>query len=101
MATGRQKCRNVKRQRENLQPGWKQETGSSKATGGQGGGQKGGEATAVKAYLETVQLLHWRGGRCRRRGRGRRVRVGQKTEEEGGVSNQRPIIGKKQTISHN
>lgn len=92
-ATERQKCRNVKSQRENLQPGWKQETGSSKASGGQGGGEKGGKAKAGKAYLETVQLLHWRSGRCRRRGRGRRVRVGQKTEEEGGVSIQRPIIG--------
>lgn len=66
-ATERQ---NVKSQRENLQLEWKQETGSSNATGGQGGGEEGGKAKAGKAYLETVQLLDWRGGGCRRRGLG-------------------------------
>lgn len=95
-ATERQ---NVKSQRENLQLEWKQETGSSNATGGQGGGEEGGKAKAGKAYLETVQLLDWRGGGCRRRVWG--VGTGQKTEEEGGVSIQRPIIGGKKTIRHN
>lgn len=35
-----QKCRNVKSRGENLQPRWRQETGSSNATGGPGGGEE-------------------------------------------------------------
>lgn len=65
----------MKNQRENLQPGQKQETGSSKVTGGRGGGGEGGQLKAAEAYLETVQLLGLRAGVHR-----------QKTEEEGAVS---------------
>lgn len=64
------KRQNVKSQRENLQLEWKQETGSSNATGGQGGGEEGGKAKAGKAYLETVQLLDWRGGGVQEEGFG-------------------------------